>query len=113
LQLSTNGFQSCLPIDANGAAASNNDQTYTLSTLSPIPGGAVLRVKVTSAVTDLAGVGLAADFVSPLGLTTSQALAVFATTPADGSTLAALSTPIAVEFNRPALGSSITVNTLD
>ncbi|MBE7449601.1 MAG: Ig-like domain-containing protein [Kofleriaceae bacterium] len=68
VQVSTDGFQTCLPLSAPTMSAGETVVTYT-----PVPAlalGTPFRVRVTTTAESVEGVGLAADVTQPTGFTT-------------------------------------------
>ncbi|HMC68130.1 MAG TPA: Ig-like domain-containing protein, partial [Mycobacteriales bacterium] len=110
LQLSNDGFVTCVPMTIAVPVASNGNAIFTLQPASPLTGTYSFRVKAMARDSD--GVPLGTD-ATGAPFTTKTPLQVTGWTPADGTTSVALNTPVTVTFNRAPLASSITTNTAD
>ncbi len=70
IQLSTDGFTTCVPFTS---AVANLSGGNTVATLTPAPGlsfGSTFAIRVTAAATDAQGAPIAAPFTTPVGFTT-------------------------------------------
>lgn len=106
LQLSSDGFTTCVPLQA-APASSNGGATYSARPAAPLQGGTLYRLRVTTAAQDLAQVALGAAFTSG-GFVTDAALAVLSTSPANGTAAVTRNSPISVTFNKAADPASLT-----
>lgn len=63
LQLSSDNFATCIAV-ASLPAASNGNQTFTVTPQTPLPGATQISTRVTASVADLNGFTLATPFLS-------------------------------------------------
>jgi hypothetical protein len=106
LQLSSDGFATCVPLGP--PASSSGGQIFTSAPLAPLAPRATYKLRVTTGVKDATGVALANPFTSALGFSIAAGFQVAQTNPVDGATGIAGGTPITVTFTQPATPSSIT-----
>lgn len=106
LQLSTQGFaaNSCVAISSAQVVGSS----VVLTPAAAFPAGALVQLRVTTALLDDGGNPLGADATSA-GFTTAAPLAVTQVSP-DDQTDVDFQPTLSVAFNGPALASSITTN---
>jgi hypothetical protein len=107
LQLSADGFTTCVAMRNPAPAVSNGGATFTAQPAAPLPGGALYRLRITTGARDQAGVALAAQFTSG-GFVADAALAVISTSPKNGDIAVSRVGAISVTFNKPADLSSVT-----
>lgn len=69
LQLSVDGFATCVALGA--PVASNANRTFTVTPVAPLGSGATYRARVTTAARDASSNALGADFTMPTGFTTT------------------------------------------
>ena len=112
---STPTFTACEPMvsvtPVNLGATALGTYTFQVQPASPLAGSTVFYLRATTAVADSDGVSLAQQFTMASGFLTKAVFSLAGTTPSDGlagvpRTLAS----VVVDFNRPALVSSITTN---
>jgi hypothetical protein len=113
------GFATCVKMIAAAPQTSNGGRTFTVTPASTLAASTssphIYKVRVTTGARDLApngGVAIANTFTSPTGFATDQALSVASTSPANSAAGVPLNASIQVTFNKAALPSSITANTL-
>ena len=102
VQLSADGFASCIAVASRAATA--GDTTFTFGLAAPLAGSATYQLRLTVGIKDSAGVGLAHSTTASFTTAASLAVAGFAPSGTGVAPLPALS----VTFNRDADARSIT-----
>jgi VCBS repeat-containing protein len=108
LQLSSDGFTTCVQMTAT-PVASNGNTTFTITPLTSLAGNTSYTLKVVSGgsgVKDTNNVALQSNYTT--SFTTKPAISVSSTSPVNSAVNVALNTSISVTFNTAANPSSIT-----
>lgn len=108
LQLSSDSFDHCVPMNAQ-PVASNSAKTFTLTPASPLAAATRYQLKVTTGAQDASGAPLAAEFVA--SFLSGPPLAVSATNPSAGAQGVALNAPLSITFNRAPDLATVTSST--
>lgn len=117
LQLSGDGFISCIQMNA-APVASNGDKTFTLTPRSSLGYLGTYKLKVTTGVLDQSGNALAETYSQITGFTTAAAPdttapSVVSTSPVDGATGVGCAGAVTVTFSEPMAPASLTTNSSD
>ncbi len=115
-QVSSDGFTTCVQFAAT-ATAIDSDKTFIATPVANLAASTTYQIRVTTAVTDVAGNNLAAQYTSATGFTTGvldvTAPTVSSVTPSDGTTGVAVGTTVSITFDESVDTSTATVNTTD
>ncbi len=101
---------------AGNVAVSNGGMTWTFIPSSPLAAGVVVTVRLTTAITDIAGNPLAAAYTYNFSTAGSSNLfgpTINSTVPTNGINNVPTSTTIAVTFSEPVVGVNATSFTVD
>jgi alpha-tubulin suppressor-like RCC1 family protein len=115
LQVSKGNFSTCLQMTTD-PVVSNNDQTFTVHSVSEFEGSTTYKIKITSAVIDATGGnGLLTDYITSTGFTTHETVppVISSVCPPDGTSNVEFDTPIQITFNETIDTSTITTNASD
>ena len=114
LQVSLNGFASCIQMSA-APVASGGNMVFTVTPAATLADLTTYQIRITTGAQDAAGNGLAVAFTTGAGFTTADTTApmVSSTTPADAATGIAVASTVAVTFNEAMTPATLTTNTAD
>lgn len=114
VQLSADGFTTCVGFSAAAPTMSRGDTVATAQPAAPLTRGTAYKVRVAGTVTTPAGFPAVTVFTQTTGFVTvlpDVPLAVSATQPADGAASVSTLAPIVVTFNQAITASSLTTQT--
>ena len=115
IQLSSDNFSTCIAMTSATPAFSGGNTVATLTPAAALSNSTTYKIRVTTAVQDVAGNALATQFETAAGFTTAASdvtpPTISSTTPANGATSVSTGTTVAVTFSEAMSTGTVTAQT--